>query len=358
MNNEISYSQVLDRLTEQNIPHAILKLQNDVRIVISQHGGRILGPFLTSKSESLSWLSAAFSDSGEFDRFLKSGDWNIGGDRIWIGPEIQYSVIDRGNERGTAKETVQTQMDPGNPSLTQTVLGSWRLHQSMTLDAFTLTTGKKTLSLDRTIRMAQNPLRDFCNFQKLMNGVLFAGYAQKINLTEEKADDIVSNVWSLIQLNPEGVVLTSTYSDADYIDYYEPVDDSVHSISSNHAMAHINGNRQYKVGYLATNVMGRIAYLSRLTNSKWYLIIRNFFNNPSAFYPDEPAHLPGVNGASVFIYNDDGGLGGFGEMEFQGQAIGGLTGQSSTYEEISTWIFVGGKDKLEMISNQLLGLDL
>ena len=84
-------------------------------------------------------------------------------------------------------------------------------------------------------------------------------------------------------------------------------------------------------------------------------MFRNFFNNPSTLYLDEPAQLPDANGASVFIYNDDGEIGGFGELEFQGQAIGGSTGRSSITEVSSLWIFVGTREKLDEICKLLLG---
>ncbi|MBN1314423.1 MAG: hypothetical protein JXA42_03110 [Anaerolineales bacterium] len=356
MNNHITYHQVIDRLSEQDIPFADVALQNNARIIISQYGGRILGPFFSNK-ESSSWLNAAFRNKKDFERFYASDDWNVGGDRLWIGPEIQYCIVERGLDGGNVKEVVQSPMDPGSYSLSQDGWGGWKLDQTMTLDAFNLAVGKKNLRLTRVLRQARNPLMDRDNIATMPEGVIYAGYEQEITLSEDKQDDIISNVWSVVQLNPGGSILTPTFSHVKVVDYYQPVDSHVHTILPQCAIAQITGDRQYKVGYSASSIVGRMAYLNWLADETYQLMVRNFHNNPSALYPDEPAHQPGGSGASAFIYNDDGGIGGFGELEFQSQPIGGSTGQSAITDISSLWFFTGAKEKIDEILKLLLGVD-
>ncbi|NJN98830.1 MAG: hypothetical protein HC875_34425 [Anaerolineales bacterium] len=86
--------------------------------------------------------------------------------------------------------------------------------------------------------------------------------------------------------------------------------------------------------------------------------MRNFFNNPAAPYVEERAPWPGQRGHSVHIYNDDGGLGGFGELECNGQTIGGDTGRSSSADQFVLWLYVGAADKVKNLIPHLLGIEI
>ena len=75
----------------------------------------------------------------------------------------------------------------------------------------------------------------------------------------------------------------------------------------------------------------------------------------SAPYLEEPAHLPGRSGHSIHVYNDDGGLGGFSEMECQGQAIGGSLSRSAGADQFLLWFYVGPPEKIDAIPGQVIG---
>ena len=358
MNNKISFRQVVDSLEKSNQPHTILTLQNDVRLIISQRGARILGPFLSPDAESIFWLNQAFAQPDSFNTFLNSDDWgkwNLGGERIWIAPEVQYLVRDRADFWGTVR--VPEQMDPGHYRLEQPEPSQCRLAQDLTLEAFNLAGGQKTLHVDTLIKQAEDPLRHLGNYHTLIDGLIFAGYEQAISLSEEKPDDIVSEIWNLVSLNPGGRLLIPASSHVEYIDYYEPIDDNYQSIHLNHLSLRITGDRQYKVGYKAAHIFGRLAYFNRLADDRAYLIVRNFFNNPASPYAEEPAHLPGRRGYSVHVYNDNGDMGGFGEMECNGQTIGGDTGRSATTDQFVLWLYVGAVDKIKQLVPHLLGIE-
>ena len=70
-------------------------------------------------------------------------DWNIGGDRIWIAPEIQYNCHDRTDFWGTLD--LPQQMDPGDYTLEQLGGDAWRVAQEVSLEAYNLNTGSKIL---------------------------------------------------------------------------------------------------------------------------------------------------------------------------------------------------------------------
>ncbi|MGD8791407.1 MAG: hypothetical protein PVF47_02555, partial [Anaerolineae bacterium] len=312
--------------------------------------------FLSKESESIFWTSDAFVDSESFKAFLDSGSWNIGGDRIWIAPEIQYHVPDRNDFWGSV--FWPEQVDPGTYSLEQPLPGQWRLSQRIRLQAYNLASGWKELQLERLIRQVEDPLRNVTGHADLIEGVLYAGYEQVVTLSEEKQDDIVSEAWSLTQLNPGGVLVIPASPRVEVTDYYEPIDESLQTIHANHVRLKITGDRQYKVGYKAAHVLGRLAYYNHLDDGQAYLIVRNFFNNPSAPYAEEPDHTPGCLGHSIHVYNDDGNAGGFGELECNAQTIGGDTGRSSSTDQLVLWLYVGAPGRVKEIGLHLLGIEL
>jgi hypothetical protein len=355
MSHEITYRQVVARLEENDIPYGVLTLQDGVSAVVSQRGGRIFGPFLSPDSEGIFWINSAFAQPDAFIEFLESGSWNLGGDRIWIAPEIQYSVRDRSDYWGSIYWPEQ--VDPGTYALDQPRPDQWRLSQDITLEAFNLASGQKELHLDRLIRPVEDPLRNVSVYPDLIDGVVFAGYEQVVSLSESKTDDIVSEAWNLVQLNPGGLILIPASPYAEFTDYYAPIGD-LHTIYPDHVRLQITGNRQYKVGYKAAHTFGRMGYFNHLDGGQAYLIVRNYFNNPSAYYAEEPDHSPGRRGHSIHVYNDSGDFGGFGELECNAQTIGGETGRSSSTDQLVLWLYVGTEDKVKEIALHLLGVEI
>jgi len=360
VNNKITEKQITARLKENHLPYGILALQNGASVVISQYGGRIFGPFLPPDlmegGESVLWVNGVFSRPETFQQFLESGDWNLGGDRIWIAPELQYHVRDRADFWGTSH--IPRPVDPGTYTLDQPRPGEWRLAQDVELEAYNLATGTKALHIERLIHQVEDPLRNLSNYRELTDGVLFVGYEQVICLSERDHDDLMTEVWSLVQINSGGLLLIPASRRVAYSDYYQPIDASLQTIAQDHVRLKITGDRQYKVGYKAAQVFGRIGYYNDFDNDQACLIVRNFFNNPSAPYAEEPADAPGVRGHSIHVYNDNGGLGGFGELECNGQTIGGETGRSSSTDQLVLWLYVGAPQQVKEIALNLLGVQV
>lgn len=353
---EVRFQDVIDRLEENNLHFAKLNLQNGVSILISQRGGHILGPFLEQDRGALFWINDVFKDRERFTAFLASGDWNMGGDRVWIAPEIQYNIQDRRDSWGTY--SLPSQVDPGTYKLTQNGTNQWRLSQDIALNAYNLATGQKTLHLARLIHPVPDPLRNIKHYQAIIADVIYAGYEQVICLSEDCRDDIASEAWSLVQLNPGGSLLIPAGPRAEYVDYYEPIDSDHLQVRANHLQLKITGDRRYKVGFKAAHLLGRLAYFHQLDNGYAYLIVRNFFNNPSSVYVEEPALLPDCFGQSVHVYNDDGGLGGFGELEVNAQTIGGNTARSTSTDQVILWIYAGPVRKIGEIATHLIGVEI
>jgi hypothetical protein len=277
----------------------------------------------------------------------------MGGERLWLAPEVQFNVQDRTQFAATYK--LPPQIDPGHYTLTQPQPGEWRLEQDMTVEVHNTASGVKDLHIQSLIQQVDDPLRQISDYATLIDGVIFAGYKQVVTLAEAKQDGILSAAWNIIQLNPGGVILIPASPCVEWTNYYDPAGE-LQEIKNNHVQVSITGEHWYKLGYKAAHVTGRLGYFNYLYDDQAYLLVRNFYNNPSALYIDEPGPLPGVRGDSIQVYNDGGTLGGFGEMEVHGQAIGGETGKSSSRDEFTLWLYMGRDDKIKRLIPHLLGI--
>jgi len=353
MNNFITRQQLIERLEENRINYHILPLQDGISVIVTEYGGRIFGPYFGDNSPSIYWTNKAFKDRTMFKEFLKSGDWNLGGERIWIAPEIQYYVPDPGDFFGSY--SLSRQVDPGNYTLNASkekcVLG-----MEMELNTYNIASGCKALRIDRTIQIAENPLRFSNSYIELMKDVKYCGYEQIIFLSEPVHDDIVSESWDIVQLNPGGQLYIPMSPLAEVTEYYEPTDSNVRKRDDHFLRLQITGNRRYKIGVKAAGVYERMGYVNQLDEGNYYLLVRNFFNNPSSVYAEEPHEQPGVKGHSVHVFNDKGNLGGFGEMECNGQTIGGETGREKSLDQNLLWLFTGPYSQVKKIALMLLGI--
>lgn len=353
----ISIKEVTARFDENDLKYKILNLTDDFSIVVTQYGGRILGPFRGERSRSITWLNNNFISKSNFRKFLLSGNWNIGGERIWIAPEYQYYVKEISNPVKTW--FCPKAIDPGNYSLSLNRKDVCHLSQEIEIEAYNFAQGSKKLRIDKIISSVPDPLRELSSYKILMNRVAFAGYEQTVSLSEEENDAIMSEVWNLIQIPSGGKIYIPVSPNAEYSWYFKPADENVHKAHSNRMELELKEGIKYKIGYKAVHITGRIGYLNTCTEGMPYLLIRNFFNNPSSFYLETPMEVGELGGGhSVHIYNDDGKLGSFGELECNGHTIGGITGRHSTTDQFVLWVYMGEFEKLREIGKYLLGVDI
>lgn len=341
---------ILSRLQEAGIPFRTLALEGGLSLLVTERGGRVFGPFAGPEEDGLFWVSPVFASRERFADFLRSGAWNMGGDRVWIAPEIQFSVADRSR----FWETLQTPpaVDPGHWALSDAPDGVL-LENDLTLPARVIARGDVSLCVKRKIRPAENPLRCLPGAKALMEGVQYAGYDHLLHLAG--SGPASAECWNLLQVVPEGQVYIPMYAPCRGVDYYEPAGE-LEQLRPGGVLLAATGSRRYKVGYRAACVTGRLGYATHWAG-QCCLVVRNFFNSPSASYREEPPAAPGVNGFSVHVYNDDGASGGFAELECNLPGIAGATGYSASMDRVSTWIFLGAAHRLRPIAAAVLGTD-
>lgn len=355
MNDPITFQQMTAALSAAGEAYEVLPLQNGVSLVVTQRGGRVFGPFLAPDAASLYWTNPALASARTLESFVQAGEWNLGGERFWIAPEIQYNVRDRGDFWGTI--AVPPAMDPGSYTLAAQP-GGVCLQVAMTLRANTAPPGDKALTLERSIAPVADPLRALRNHADLLDGVTYAGYMQRATLRDTAPDAIMSEAWNLIQLNPGGQLIIPASPALQTTRYFNTVPAEARTVTDGAVRLRITGDVKYKVGYKAAHVTGRIGYFHAPDDGPAYLLVRSFPNNPSTVYIEEPPDDPGDTGDSIHVYNDDGATGGFGEMECHGQTIGGETGQSAQTDTFLLWMYAGPADRLRTIAVHLLGVHL
>lgn len=353
MNNNITFAQLCAALDACGEDYGVLPLQGAARAVVTRRGGRVFGPFLSADAASLNWVSAAFASGDALRTLIESGVWNLGGERLWIAPEFVYNSSDRFNF--DASYNLSAAIDPASYTLERDG-GAWTLAADMAIPAQSLPGGgEKRVAAARTVRPAANPLRALSRCAELTSGVTFAGYEHTVTLTDRDSGPLPAETWVLIQLNPGGQLIIPVTPAVEVLDYFGGLPDTARAVHGDHIRIDITGTQRFKAGYKAAGVHGRLAYFAP-ADPQPYLLVRAFFVNPSAPYVEEPPQEPGVTGQAVHIYNDDGHLGGFGEMECSGQAVGGATGRGASVDTFTLWAYTGPAEKLRAIARALLGV--
>jgi hypothetical protein len=213
----IGIDDVTARLREHDLPSGVLDLPGGGRLLVSQRGGRLM-PFLPS-GESALWLSPALGDADGFDAFLRRDDWNLGGERIWIAPEIQFTIRDRRDFWGSY--ALPAAMDPG----------SWTL-EGLGDGGVRAAPGGRAVGAQPGVRdQAPGGRAPACARLRtrsgrgdgVVDGVAFLGYEHDVELRDLEPNAIAAQAWNLIQLIPGGWVLLPTLSEVTPRAYFEPV---------------------------------------------------------------------------------------------------------------------------------------
>ena len=355
MEQSITFASISERLQEQKQDFSVVSLHNSLYVIVTKRGGRIFGPFQSEQSTGVFWANMAFEKKAKFEAFIASGDWNLGGDRIWVAPELPLFTKNRRDFYATTSP--QPSLDPGNYTF-EDVPGGVRLTQHVAADVYESPIRHKSFYMEKVLRPAADPLRQFSRYSALTEGITYCGYQQTVTIADESPESpLYLEGWNLCQVVPGGKIYTPYNGDFEFINYYEPVE-SLQSVRPGCAVLSATGNRRYKVGYPSAIVTGRAAYLLPLQNGEYCLYVKNYFNNPSSVYCCEPFDQPGRTGCSLFVYNDDGGLGGFTEFENTFQTVAGDTQLSSSTDSVQNWFYYGALQRLAEIARALMGITL
>ncbi len=339
--------------------HTLTDPHHGGAVVITPHGGRIMGLFTQKNSANLYFTNPELASPASAEKFL-AGEHVLGGDRVWVAPErglfFKGETLDDG-------VVTQRSIDPGDWHIAQRSQTCIRLVNEFTATYFHHANRPIRGIIERTIRLIKSP---FAHAPDLLpGGVHHASYeiASTFRLLESPHDSLHFGLWFLIQLVvPNGGYLYVPTTGKAVIthDYYEPtgpdylkVTDSPHA----HVRFKLDSINRHKIGIRATEVLGRAAYLSNADSTgRATLVVRNFLNNPSAHYSDVPLHTPTGTQDSIQCYNHNSGPSGFGELEFHTPGINRMMPDPVVHDTNQVWSFTGPRTDLVKIAAFLLNL--
>jgi len=273
---------------------------------VSPHGtvtllperGRVLG--MTVGRHQALWQPAELT-----------GDWNLGGERLWIGPEADWfwrktdrvdfdyysvptaldpdlwRVLNRGN--GVCECELELKLNSHHSDKSLNLLLSRR---------FSLLVAGRFETAERAISLCQT------TSVKILGGTP----GQPVDL------------WSIVQVPIGGIMLMPTVGNPSPRDYFSPCPSGEIQSCAEVFSLRIGGPDLFKVGIGPTQSVGRIAYARRVEGGV-LVIERSFPVHRSLGYCDAPLGFQGLNGDAVQFFNDGGDFGSFGEMEHRSPAI-------------------------------------
>jgi hypothetical protein len=231
------------------------------------------------------------------------------------------------------------------------------IRRNLTFPSF-LTGQIVELEMTVTVESAPDPLRNIRNFvgyQAL--GVHYGGYTSTVRLRNVGDAAVSAESWNLNQVPGGGSAMIAATRDVQVTDYYEPVGDLLQRIGGG-VRVQLPGSQRFKIGFAAAQTVGLVGHMRSLEADRCVLTIRRSPVDASADYSEEPDFAPGVRGDALHLYNDDGGLGGFAELEARGTPLTDGRADAASIDRFTTWVFVGERDSLAVIAQELLGIEL
>ncbi|MCS7483958.1 hypothetical protein ACFFQW_28750 [Umezawaea endophytica] len=206
-------------------------------------------------------------------------DWNLGGDRLWLGPERDWFYA----SGGLADHVVPASMNPG-PS-------RGLVHR--------LTGDTTSASVTRTIEVLEDtPSR--------------VVYETRTTVTVHSGRPV--DAWSIVSVPLGGLLELPLSGPLHHRDYLTPIDPTRLEVSDDVLHLHLTGDVMTKLGFLPTSVRGRLSY-----TVNGLRIDRAFPVHPDAVYCDLPVGATG-QGDAVQVFEDDGHYGGYAELEHHSPA--------------------------------------
>ncbi len=114
MNRRVPLSSLKDARERAGLRYAVIPLPHDYHVLVTEHWGRIFGPYCANDDTGTLWISSKVFNVSLFAKMVRQGNWCIGGDRIWLAPEVKYNIADRFSIHEWDSHSLPAQIDPGN----------------------------------------------------------------------------------------------------------------------------------------------------------------------------------------------------------------------------------------------------
>lgn len=323
-------------------------LGGDGRIIVTERGARVLGVFGDGDAENLLWTHprlAAIAAGEAARRDELDRDWNLGGDRTWLAPEVHFFFPNIGSG-DLSQYAVQRALDPGNYRLV--ARSDRQICLAQETEVVDYRTGKAVpLTIEREISIAPSPFHEKHDALGEIGPVTYCGYQLKVTLTVAVPERGPIGIWNLIQVPAGGVIRVPTWAPVrPLVVFGDP--GPVVEATERGVRLRVDGQNRCKISVPAYAVAGRIGYRRDLGDGRATLLVRQIVVNPSGSYVDAPWEAPQDRGYAVQCYGDDGEIGAFGELEHHVPA-------ESSVDVSQVWCFAGASEAIDRIERLLLG---
>ena len=121
--------KILERVGQ---PAKVVAYPDGTRLLVLPYGGRVLGLYSAKSKANFYWTSSPFATVKDARKFFAGDGWpNSGGDRTWLGPEVDFFLPDFPK---TDCYIQQRALDPGHYQVRETS-GDLQLVNRLTVHA-------------------------------------------------------------------------------------------------------------------------------------------------------------------------------------------------------------------------------
>lgn len=316
-------------------------------LLVTKRGARVLGIYLDAVDENLLWVHPELADVDRARAHVAAGEWNLGGDRCWIAPEIELHFKNP-DHPSHENYVVPADIDPGHYAVAAEQPAGVAFAAAG--EASNLGSGKPfKFELHRSVAVCAPPVD--------VSGISYVGYSLSSQLTIDEPDrpDAAYGLWQLMQIPPGGRVYIAVHRPPEVVDYFGTGVAGHIQVERDHVIFPVTGTAQHKLGLRAADAVGLMGYCRSSRNGVATLIVRQAAVFPGACYADYPGNDRARRDIGLQFYNDSGAIGGFGEMEYH--SVAATSDVFFETRDVSrTWGFAGPADRIADIGQTLLGV--
>ncbi len=325
------------------------------RLLMLPGNGRLLGLYPPDSDENVLWTHPALTTAAAAAAWFACPGWpNPGGDRTWLGPEIETFIGDL--SRPAETYAVQPALDPGNWKLTASATTKVVLTNETRVQ---LHRAKRHVGvrLVRTFTPAANPLP---GASPARAGLRYAGYSLVTALElEPQPDDVLVRlgIWNLLQLPQPGAMLIPTREPIRPRCFFGALAADELIVAPRLVRWNMGApGEDTKIGIQAHPLADRAGHLRETTTpGVWDLVIRQFAVDTAGPYVDalwEPPHEAGWTFQACCVR---AGTACFNELEYHVPAASTTTGANVSRDASRCWAFRGPIDGVAEAARLLLG---
>jgi hypothetical protein len=236
--------------------------------------------------------------------------WNVGGDRLWLGPESDWFWASD-DHTDLSAHVVPGEIDPGR----------WATYVG---DRHAVLTADVRLTHRRSGAVTRVRVRREVDLLTAGPGAVSYRTRTTLDVVAGPPGQAV-DAWSIVQVPDGGVLDVALAGPLAYRDHLAPAPPERIVDHGDRVAVELTGESMFKIGFAPSVVAGRLTYvLPDLTVERVF---------------DVRPHLPYCEGDAVQVFDDDGHYGGYAELEHHSPAaVTSATGTGRTVDVCVTTV--------------------